>query len=488
MKERLRGYFRLSSQSCDSRPEAGGNQRSSEGSITQDATTETCDDRAISVGDAAFNFNKSTKATIDQTRSSAIRKPFQGTAKAKCGVTRSTEVRPNLHPASLQRLTVEGHMDNQGQLNNSLSNITASTYCNGVDPSSLIEKAVTTPDRDRFHDNPISDSVRAKKERRASRSALYNHPLRTSQDSDLDSILSRRESSSTYERDMDIIDLLQRERSMEMPEALERERRIAMDPKGLSVSRQNSGHDRHHRRLPDLRRLAGTPSNPRRSSDLHFPNQVFTHQPHDVMVPATVLPSGRGVSVVAAAVAAQSSRSISNVPYTSLAKRDSVSSMLGTGSNHRLVDVDPMHSKPLVKRSDYREPSLIGIGHRIDEMEPVQPQPLAKRSEYREHHSSTGSSHRLVDMDPIHPQPLVKRTEYRDHMLSGSSHRLVELDPTIHQQPSLIRRSEYREQRLSSNHSGHSATSTRSGSLKGNQRNSRSSGSDFPDSVFPPNL
>lgn len=402
LKERLRGYFRLSSHSCDSRQEAGLNQRSSQGSITQEATTETCDER--STGDAAFNFNKTTKTSKTsfdpQPRSSVLRKTFQGTAKSKCGITRSTEVRPNMQSSS-QRLGVDGRCsDKREPLNNSLSNITASTYCNGVDPSPLIDKA-GTPDRDRFHDNPISDSrSAAQKERRATRSALYHHPLRSSQDSDLDSILSRRESSSTYERDMDIIDLLQRERSMEMPEALERERRISVDQKSVSISRQNSSHDRHHRRLPDLRRLAGPPSNPKRSGDLHFPNQVFTHQPPlEPILPTNVLPSGRGVAVVAAAVAAQSNRSSSHVPYTSLVKRDSMNSVLGSGSTHRLVEV----------------------------------------------------------MDPIHSQPLAPRPEYREH-------------------------------RLSSHHSGHSVTSTRSGSLKGRHRNSRGSGADYPDSVFAQNL
>lgn len=397
LKERLRGYFRLSNRSCDNNPESSGNQRSSNASITQEATTETCDERTISVGDPAFNFHKPTKNQAEPIKTSVLRKTFQSTAKPKCGITRSTEVRPNHLPPSSQRLVVDSLVDTQELLNNSCSNITASTYCNGVDPSQLIGKG-ETPDRDRFHDNPISDSIISQKERRAARSALYNHPLRTSQDSDLDSILSRRESSSTFERDMDIIDLLQRERSMDIPEALERDHRIGMESKRSSISRQNSSHDRHHRRLPDLRRLTGTPVIAKKSVEPHFPNQVFTYQPNEVLIPANVLPSGRGVAVVAAAVAAQSNRSAQG-PYSSLTKRDSISSMLGTGS-----------------------------------------------------------SHRLVELDPIHPAPLVKRSEYR-------------------------------EQRLSSNHSGHSLASNRSGSLKGRHRNSRgSSGVDYTDTVFAPNL
>lgn len=357
MKERLRGYFRLSSRSCDNRSETGGGeQRSSDVSITQDATTttETADDRSMSKADAAHSVKSAKNHNhSEQSRSHALRKTFQGTSKVKCGITRSTEVRPNLLPTqpTTQRLTVHGGCsDSHEQLNNSCSNITASTYCNNGDATSHHQyKMDQHADRDRIHENPISEPASGRSERiRSTRTALRSRPMQSSQESDLDSILSRRESTSTFERDMDIIDLLQRQRSMELPDALEQERRGA----GLSVSRQNSASERHHhRRLPDLRRLAASPQSPNKKSpaDLAFPNQVFTHlPPHlDGAASPLLLPSGRGVAVVAAAVAAQSQRAINQV------KRDSMHSVLASGS-------DPLvHTQPVFgMRPDRRDHRL----------------------------------------------------------------------------------------------------------------------------------
>lgn len=376
MKERLRGYFRLSSRSsCDKKPNAVSEQRPSDVSITIEATTETCDLHP----DDQSSAKKPNKAT-QYTKPASARKPFQNVSKSKCGIVRSTEVRPNIQPAApaqrlnsefsdslKERLAVAGLFDRTATpdlLNNSCSNITASTYCNGAtDPLTLLLNK-ESPDRELLHNNPMSDSKQAQLERRSARRTIYNHPLRTSQESELDSILSRRESSSTYERDMDIIDLLQRERSMDIPETLERERRSGIDPMVRSISRQNSALDRHHRRLPDVSRFTGIPpASPKKSVERHFPNQVFTHQlSHDLLaaVPVLpsipVLPSGRGVAVVAAAVAAQSNRSgsISALPT----KRDSVNS-LGSGCSQRLIDLDATHVLPLAsQRAEYRDQRL----------------------------------------------------------------------------------------------------------------------------------
>lgn len=90
----------------------------------------------------------------------------------------------------------------------------------------------------------------------------------------------RRESTSTYERDMDIISLLERERSMNLHDFMEADRKQEQPPRARVRSanvRSNSG-----RKLPDITKIAG-PHSPKRQlsavePSTNFPNFVFTHQ------------------------------------------------------------------------------------------------------------------------------------------------------------------------------------------------------------------
>lgn len=144
-------------------------------------------------------------------------------------------------------------------VNNSCSNITSSTYCN---------------DHSYYDKNPLfdRDSLYSVTDRKS-----HSRPsLQRSQDNILSEsdIMSRRESSSTYERDMEIIDLLERERSMDIQDMMEQERR---GEKIRSITRHNSSFERHHRKLPDISKLA--PISPKKlEHSVNFPNLVFTHQ------------------------------------------------------------------------------------------------------------------------------------------------------------------------------------------------------------------
>lgn len=162
--------------------------------------------------------------------------------------------------SSKGRLITAGVVDKCEGVNNSCSNITSSTYCN---------------DHSYYDKNPLfdRDSLYSVTDRKS----LSRPSLQRSQDNILSEsdIMSRRESSSTYERDMEIIDLLERERSMDIQDMMEKERR---GENIRSITRHNSSFERHHRKLPDITKLTAPTSPKKLEHSVNFPNLVFTHQ------------------------------------------------------------------------------------------------------------------------------------------------------------------------------------------------------------------
>lgn len=174
-------------------------------------------------------------------------------------------------------------------LDNSCSNITTSTYCNenGVSISSGIGI-----DYDSSGIGPIGGVYNERKplcSRDSVFSSYSERNLNRSRDrlSDAGESLSvRRESSSTYERDMDSIDLLERERSMDMISSAqtrnEPESRMDKMRSRQLATRKNSSVERH-RKLPDITKIT-TPNSPNKrvaiSTTEQSPNFVFTHQQH----------------------------------------------------------------------------------------------------------------------------------------------------------------------------------------------------------------
>lgn len=174
-------------------------------------------------------------------------------------------------------------------IDNSCSNITASTYCNenGISISSGI--GIDFESGGGVGVGPYNE-----RKPLCSRDSVYSsysdRNLNRSRDRlcDVDDRLSgRRESSSTYERDMDAIDLLERERNMDtMAEPRsEPEPRIEKMRTRHSAARKNSSFESRHRKLPDITKITA-PNSPKRtvlSTAEHspsFPNFVFTHQQH----------------------------------------------------------------------------------------------------------------------------------------------------------------------------------------------------------------
>lgn len=162
------------------------------------------------------------------------------------------------------------------EMNNSCSNITASTYCNvnGVSTSSGIGLDFESITCNEQKSNCDHESV-------LSGISIDRHSHKSQELFDAGNQSLRRESSSTYEQEMDIIDLLERKRSMDMIE-MERERRIERMRRKQSelAGRTNSSVERH-RKLPDITKIT-MPNSPKRTMSTEqsaiFSNSAFTHQ------------------------------------------------------------------------------------------------------------------------------------------------------------------------------------------------------------------
>lgn len=145
-------------------------------------------------------------------------------------------------------------MNSIDSIDNSCSNITASTFCNnsvlndtgsGYDgeTSSIVSGTLGTIDKDIYFQKKW-ESV--------------NGMMRRHKDSSFSDCgsFSRMDSSSTLNRDLEIIDLLERERSMDIQDMMEREKR---DETMRLISGSASGCGSERRRLPDLEKICKSP-------------------------------------------------------------------------------------------------------------------------------------------------------------------------------------------------------------------------------------
>lgn len=265
-----------------------------------ETTTETCDDiKSTKNNDLIHDILQ-----IDATKKSKIRviseqksTHIANNNNNKIGKNgRSTK--PNL----------KGRLDSNGTIDNSCSNITTSTYCNGAADLVNSYKRLSVADRD----SVISEYV--------SRRALRLNTDRSRSDiaSDIDT-MSRRESSSTYDRDMEIIDLLERERSMDIQDMIERERQAE---RIRNISKLNSTFEGHHRKLPDITKLTTTPVSPKK---------------HDRLLSSSSMPSSTGHSHPHHHPVSRKSS------QESQSKRSSVSSTRDSIKSIRGLPVEPLH-------------------------------------------------------------------------------------------------------------------------------------------------
>lgn len=271
----MRGYLRLSTKKCDKKPTQS--LRSTENSVTQEnTTTDTVDEpnarRTKSTDEPIGSNNRSASdaSTTITTIPAAYLKPKHSSkinanngSNGSDAKQKSTKQPIDQFSAALRgRLKVRSLLDSTATINNSCSNITSSTYCNGVDLDGYYDKT-NVSDRDSL----VSVNLRKPSSRLSSERS-------TDFLSDID-IMSRRESSSTYERDLEIIDLLERERSMDIQDMMERERK---GEKIRSISRNNSSFERHHRMLPDISKFAA-PNSPKKI-DAQFSNLNYAAAQH----------------------------------------------------------------------------------------------------------------------------------------------------------------------------------------------------------------
>lgn len=288
----MRRYFRLSSRGqSESDNKLTPQQPSQDDSATHGNTTTETIDESLKVFDTQQKAHTSRSASGASVTGALLEKPRLSKSSASsisCSRNRSRK------RSSIEELHARAKKNSIDDIDNSCSNITASTYCNenGVSISSGI--GIDFDSGGGVGGGGIGGSAYNERKPLCSRDSVFSsysdRNLNRSRDrlSDAgESLSARRESSSTYERDMDIIDSLERERSMDTISTQVRaepdSRAEKMRPR-QPIARKNSSFERH-RKLPDITKIAA-PNSPKRmvlSTAEHspnFPNFVFTHQQH----------------------------------------------------------------------------------------------------------------------------------------------------------------------------------------------------------------
>lgn len=245
-KERLRRYFRLSSRQSESENKLA-THRSIENSVTQENTTETLEDPidGSCFNEKSANFNLPDRLSVEKPLRKINHKHSNRNARKK-----------NVND-------IDRFM--------SASNKTKSRPENAV----------------RDLDIPADN-----------RECIYfgsQHELLNLNQDQMSNIsdkpLARRESSSTYERDMEIIDLLERDRSMDLKGSyVEREMDVYPDAEIRSINKNTNMDEEQasrppsfeRRKLPDISKITAPNMTQKpifmANERSNFPNLVFTHQ------------------------------------------------------------------------------------------------------------------------------------------------------------------------------------------------------------------
>lgn len=247
-KERIRRYFRLSSRQSESENKLS-THRSTENSVTQENTTETLDE---TIDEKYLNY----KYAGDVNAENPIKK-IQRNSNKKFR-----------NPSDVERL--------------SRKNLSVSSYSNSSKSNEYGNISMRSSENILEHDFLYSSSQRE-----------LIHANHDQLSTTSEKYLPRRESSSTYERDMEIIDLLQRDRSMNIQETCNSSRMDILTAPETPSSQDTFSNDDiirpkrssfERRKLPDIRKITSSSSSsnsPKRlltETQQNFPNLVFTHQ------------------------------------------------------------------------------------------------------------------------------------------------------------------------------------------------------------------
>lgn len=264
----------------ESDPKLSAPQVSNENSATHEHTTTETIDESLKI----FDTHQKVRASMCGVTSANIEKPHH--SKSSAGSMSRGRSRPRKR-SSTDELNANVTKHSIDATDNSCSSITTSTYCN--DTGISISSGIGVD----FENGGVRGASNERKPLCSRDSVFSNYSdrnLNRSRErlSDAGDRLSvRRESSSTYERDMDAIDLLERERSMDtiaMQTRADPAPRIEKMRSRQSIARKNSSFERH-RKLPDITKIAA-PNSPKHTvlsmaeHSPNFTNFVFTHQQH----------------------------------------------------------------------------------------------------------------------------------------------------------------------------------------------------------------
>lgn len=250
-KERLRRYFRLSSRQSESENKLA-THRSTENSVTQENTTETLEDP---IDGSCFN-EKSANFNLPDRLS--VEKP----------------VRKTNHKHSNRNLKKK--IANDMDRSMSASNYTVSNKIKAHSENVVRDVDIPADNRECIYFGSQHELLNLNQDQLSNIS---------------DKPLTRRESSSTYERDMEIIDLLQRDRSMDLKSNyFEREMDVYPDAEIRSINKNTNMDEQptsrppsfERRKLPDISKITAPNMTQKpvltANERSNFPNLVFTHQ------------------------------------------------------------------------------------------------------------------------------------------------------------------------------------------------------------------
>lgn len=248
-----------------------------ENSIQQENTTETLDIEArVPLTQKRGNSTSKTTLYTATTVKSCVKKPSTRSNHSNRS-HRSTAVAAATSSGASTSRKLEFAQSTDGLTNSTSLTMTTPLFNdNGISQSSGIAPDIDSGAYTEFkkfqsdQDGSVYSGVSSDR---------FSHRSHGDKLSDVGHQSLRRESTSTYERDMDIIDLLERERSVNLQEFMEAERRTdARSRIKTTTTRTNSG-----RKLPDITKIAG-PHSPKRHPSTHteptnnFPNFVYTYK------------------------------------------------------------------------------------------------------------------------------------------------------------------------------------------------------------------
>lgn len=295
-KDRIRRYFHLFSRQNETENKQQPTRPSIENSVTQENTTETFDDGI----DANFNekivsYKNTNELTVENPLRKKAHRANRNIKTRNIVDPNKRAITPSITSSSPSVLSISAYGGKRSKKHNSRG---ARTSVTNASPRTVTDS------------NCDSLSYGIPTESRHCNLSQISSTMSDEQ-------MCRRESSSTYERDMDIIDLLQRDRSMDIQNECStsaaavgrRDLDAYSDHSSAYVNKRKSlkcdddvniyaykindstpkSSLSERRKLPDISKITA-PNSPKQvlnEARQNFPNFVFTHQQQSVVTVST---------------------------------------------------------------------------------------------------------------------------------------------------------------------------------------------------------